>query len=351
LQSYPNRHFLLVADLDFTGNQISTLPKFHGVFDGGGRTLTNWAAVDHGPIFDELGEGAIVKNLSLRNFMVGAGQGILANFMRGAVVHHLQIINSSLIGGIGLGLIAGRVEPPFGNSSYHGFIDHVILENVALTATEPWAWGGLVIGSLSHTPFRISNVQVNSAVLDGENSLGAILGGDIQTLDQDSGANLGNLWMDSIAVEKGVQVNGSAFASGIIGFALEGDTLSNSYSKAEVISDNIGGAGFIGTIQKDPTKTSPTIIANAYFAGSLAGEGILVGSQYYGGQSIAIQTVSLDSLAQPFDNSGNMISNTNFRVSYDALKDPNHHAFSVWRHNFTPPWFFVEGQVPALVYP
>jgi hypothetical protein len=272
--------------------------------------------------------------------------------MKGAIVHHLGFFDSRILGGSMIGIVAGIIYPPTSPEGYHGSIDHVVLDSVTLTSNTigGWANSGLVVGHLVHAPFRISNIQVSGITqLSGGNALGVILGRGETVID---GVNQGNVWLDSIAVGPDVEVTGGAFASGMVAMGLEGDAITNSYSLAHVSSDNINkGAGIIGTVRDDSSKGSPELIANTYFAGTLNNAGVLVGSAYRSGQSIAVHTVTLDSFTQPLDGSGRMVSSSNASFTNEQLRDSENDWFILWRERFSPPWFLSNGSYPQLTAP
>jgi hypothetical protein len=291
----------------------------------------------------------VVKSLKLNHFDVDEGSGILTSTMAGAIVHHLAIVDSTITGGGAIGIVTGTVMWPTTSTGYHGSIDHVTLDTVTLTSNtrDLWACSGLLVGQLMHTPFRISNIRVGGEThLSGGNALGVIVGRGEAVVDY---RNQGNLWLDSIAVGSNVVVDGGAFASGMVGMGTEGDTISNSYSLAQVASYDIGGTGIVGSVSMDPTKGSPEIIANAYFAGSLSGDGILVGSSYRPGKSIAVHTAVLSTLSQPLDHSGSMVSDSNANLTEDQFRDSNHEWFNLWKERFSPPWKFEAGAYPDLI--
>jgi hypothetical protein len=351
VHSYPDRAFRLNADLDFSGQQIDSLRDFSGIFDGDNHQLRNWAANNHGPLFKSLIDGAVVKNLKLIDFSVnsGSGSGILTSLMAGAIVHHLTIANSGISGGSGIGAVTGAVLRSANPKGSHGFIDQVRFESVTITADETWATAGLAVGYLAHTPFRVSNVSVRGVTtLTGGNALGVIVGRGEGAVD---GLNQGNLWLDTIAVEAEVFVEGGAFASGMVGMGIEGDTISNSYSFAHVTSDNIGGTGIVGTVMNDATKGSPELIANTYFAGTLSGAGVLVGSNYRSGKSIAVHNFVLRDFGLRMDGSGNMISDSTRIISDTEFRNPTFGGFKMWQDRFSPPWIFSAGSYPQLTVP
>ena len=354
VRAYPNRAFRLDTDLDFDAHQINALPEFSGVFDGGNHLLRNWDANDEGPLFRSLVNGAVIKNLKLNHFGVNQGSGILTNKMAGAMVHHLSVEDSVIRGGVTLGIVTGAVLWPTNASGYHGSIDHVTLSSVRVISNtiRGWAHSGLVAGYIAHSPFRISNVRVSgSTALSGGNALGVIVGSEDCVDGLSSLRNQGNIWFDSIAVGSGVVVNGGAFASGIVGIGTEGDAITNSYSLARVTSGDIGGSGIVGTVKDDETKGSPELIANTYFAGTLIGDGLLVGTNYRSGKSIAVHTIVLKTLSQPLDGSGNMVSYSNATFSDDQFKDSSNAWFDLWKSQASPPWVFSLGSYPDLEFP
>lgn len=83
---------VLAADISLAGTGFSTIPVFRGTFDGAGHTISGFAWLDKGSkvgLFRTLGEGAVVKNLTLDGVVAPGGSqsqvGILAGENHGTV--------------------------------------------------------------------------------------------------------------------------------------------------------------------------------------------------------------------------------------------------------------------------
>ena len=346
VRNYPSRAFKLTANVDFTSNQIATLPNFTGIFDGNSHQLSNWTSTGGGALFNNLNEGSIVKSLTLANFTVTAGTGILANALQGGIVHDISLLNSSIVDSSGtMGALFGFEFAPTSSPSYHGYVDHVTLNSVTVTSSTMggWAWSGGVVAVITHTPFRISNVSVTGLTGYGGNSFGGLLSAN-ETGGWGGDPNISNVWIDHVSLDSTSGITGGAFAAGIVSVLGLGDVVSNSYSLATVNCNDTGGAGIIGTPQSSGNGDA-TYIVNSYFAGALTGDGAIAGSSYYGGSVALVNTASLSTLSQPITGNATTVSNSNSALSDAQFKTTTSPVFSTWQ---SPPWTFANGSYPGL---
>lgn len=349
IRFYPNKAFLLTADLDFSGNQISGLPNFNGIFDGGNHELKNWNHTD--PLFATLLEGAIVRNLKIKNFTT-TGPNVLTALMRGSIVHNIDFdtvsINSN---NQGMGLITGNINTPIVKPYYHGFIDQITATNISINrSTGGWAWSGVLAAIILDTPYRISNIHffgTNNYTMNG-NVAGAIVGTN-QTRNWNDGGfygDISNVWLDRIRIESGATQSGSgAFLASLFSIPTSGDVITNSYSNSTVNDyGGIGVAGFVGTIESG-IANNPLFIVDSYFAGILNNsDGVMTGSSYRSGSVMLVHSASKDSLIQPMN--GSPVASSTHSVLSDAdFKNPAHSAFAKWISTI---WNLQTGVYPTL---
>ncbi|MBC7754795.1 MAG: choice-of-anchor D domain-containing protein [Moraxellaceae bacterium] len=349
VRNYPKRAFLMNADLNFSGNQISGLPDFNGIFDGGSHELRNWNHANS--IFANLLEGAIVRNLKIKN-LITTGSTALSLNMRGAIVHNIEFDTISITGNsIGTGLVTSYLLTPTLKPFYHSYIDNIRATNVTFNSNfGGWAWSGAIIAAILDTPFRISNITfygANNITING-NVATAVVGSNRSVAWNDGGlyGDISNVWLDRIKIETGTTQSGSgAFVNSLFSFPATGDVISNSYSYATVTGGgNIGVAGFVGAIN-NTNASNPLFIVDSYFAGALnSAAGVMTGSNYGSGSVMLVHTASRDNLAQAI-NGASVVSSTHSVLSDSNFKDASHIAFSKWISTI---WNLQMGVYPAL---
>lgn len=132
--SYEGKYLKLAADISLAGMQNyvpigNQQAPFKGNFDGDGKTLTGLSIVNRGSnyygLFGSIGEGAIVKNLTLKDFTVkGSGNyvGTLAGENYGTL-DHITISGANItVTGAYAGGIAGMTYGPTSNSAVDGTV-------------------------------------------------------------------------------------------------------------------------------------------------------------------------------------------------------------------------------------
>lgn len=349
VRNYPKRAFLLNANLDFAGNQISGLPDFNGIFDGGNHELENWNHTE--PVFANLLEGAIVRNLKIKN-LTTTGANALTAVMRGSIVHNVEFDTVSITSGSqGIGLVAGNITTPTVKPFYHGYIDNIKVTNITINRSAGgWAWSGSLVAIIMETPYRISNVHyygTNNITMNG-NVAGAVVGTNHSRDWLEGGlyGDISNVWLDRIQVDTGTtQSGGGAFLNSIYSNPTKRDVISHSYSRAVVNGyGGIGVSGFVGTIEDDYSN-DPLFIVDSYFAGTLNNAGgIMTGSSYRSGSVMLVRTASIDTLVPPVNGSP-VASSTHSVLSDDDFKNPSHSAFANWISTI---WNLQTGVYPTL---
>ena len=354
VRNYPARSFSLIADIDFTSNSIAQLPSFNGILDGQNHTISHWSG--SGAFFAKLAEGSIVRNLNVSLFTT-TGPQLLASYMQGAIVHHVNFLNDSIYSSVSGSALLGQFEFAAAVSpSYQGYIDQINISGLTIVNTAGgWAWSAGVLMGIIHTPFRISNINfsgTNTLTANG-NSWAPIVATNAAASWGQAPTNsaLSNLWIDHISIGSGTTVTGGAgaFVSGLAAQICNADVITNAYSQASVSSSNIGIAGLVGTayVGHGSASTAPSsYIVNSYFSGSLVGaEGAIAGSNYGGGSVTLVNTAYINTITQPVTGSISLSSSTNAVLTDAQFKNATQSAFSTW---LSPPWTFVNGSYPSL---
>ncbi len=88
LDSYSQgKSFLLTADIDLTGQDLTSVPLFCGAFDGGGHTISGLSITgdgSHQGLFRYVAEGAQIKNLTVSGAVTPGGTGCAVGGIAGS---------------------------------------------------------------------------------------------------------------------------------------------------------------------------------------------------------------------------------------------------------------------------
>ncbi|NDF15266.1 hypothetical protein EB061_08095 [bacterium] len=359
IRNYPDRAFRIMNEIDFLLNPFAQLPRFTGYLDGQNFAFRNYRSTSGSALFLEIAGQAIIVNLGLRGFEITGGVngvGALAHTLAGGVLEGIVLENVKVYGDNFVGGLIGKVLSPSLVPAYHGYIHQVnvsgldIDSNSFASGTPGWSRSGGLIGTILHTPFRVSNVRFSgSNVIQGDSFVGAVIGQN--ATNWNPATDYANLWIDRVSVNSGTSVLGAAFASGLVSAMNNGDALTNSYSLAAVTGTNISGAGLQGFPYNNGNGQCSHVV-NSYFAGTMSfpgggGAGIVSGNTNYTGigSVMIVNTATLSTLTYPVTGGVTAVSVSNQSITDADFRVPSHPAFATWA---VPPWIFVNGSYPAL---
>ncbi len=234
-----DKHFKLMADIDlsaYTGTSfniiVSLYDSFRGVFDGNGKTISNFTYISTDANWVALfgyvrGENALIKDLGLIDPNVDAGTS--------GMVYGGQYFGS-LVGRLSEGTITGcYVEG--GSVSGIGNVGALVGLNWGGTITNCYATGsvtgtgwrvGGLVGTLSNEG-TITNCYATGRVL-GVGNVGGLVGVNSGTIS--------NCYSSG-------DVSGNEDVGGLVGEILDG-TIANCYSSGDVSGDGTVG-GLVGS--------------------------------------------------------------------------------------------------------
>ena len=233
-----DKHFKLMADIDlsgYTGTDFNIIgnglfPAFTGVFEGNGRTISNFTCSSTDEpcigIFGYIDDpNALICNVGLIDPNVdggtGVGVGSLAGWVEAGTISHCYAVNSIVIGRKVVGGLVGISA---------GVITDCYAEGVSIIAEE--SVGGL-IGSNSGS---ITDCHATGNVT-GRYGVGGLVGSN-NGYGRRSGAQKPGILEECYAAGN---VFGEYTSGGLVGINKEG-TLTNCFSKTGIFGKNrIGG--------------------------------------------------------------------------------------------------------------
>lgn len=253
--------FILGNGIDLDSETFNPLDAFRGSFDGNDKTISNWTYVAAGAgdsaatiqanpghvdynvgFFRTLGDGALVKDLSLSNISIkgryhtGGFAGYMSN---GSLAQNIHVTTSGLVADVGTamsGIIIGFNDYPTAGGST-GKTAGVVGEMAAGSSVTNSSFDGLVRGAM-----QVAGLVGNCmGSVSGSHTSGAVMGRD---------------------------GNSGGFAGNIAGV---GSSISNSYSTAKVIDVAGNSGGFVGSVNAGAHVTT------SYYNGSMTGAGLGAG--------------------------------------------------------------------------
>ena len=328
VRNYPKAAFCLMADIDigavFPADTFAPLPFFYGNFNGDNHTISNWdwniitsgvmwpgatgPNLHFNGLFRAIGMRGVVKNLTLNDFQLNTGledvapysstNGFLAGFLRGGVVINVTVMNSTFSCARSCGGVIGNAVNPAISNPYpqdlssidrNGYLNRVRVDTVNLNSNAGYSLLGGVVGTYN-PPFRISQAKTTSLNMLSGNSVGGIAGSNLMGGSTSAVAtDDSRMWLDRCSSQGSIAdyspSNNAAFMGGLIGFMRGSDTITDSYSRMTLSSNDIGQGGLVGNIEAGIMNEKHAIIAHSYFAGSINStdptvSGELIGSNF-----------------------------------------------------------------------
>jgi hypothetical protein len=254
-------HFRQTADIDMTGvawtpigNQTT---QFSGVYDGGGRTISNVSITGVGDRIGLFGRtrDATVSSVTLNGFfadVTGESVGALIGQASGGLdVHDVQVLNTSISASVGkVGGLVGRLDPDTASSSAR--LSRIFIgSSVAVSGGSEV--GGVVGqlnrgGPLSALPTVVAHHITTSATVTGTNKVGGVVG-LAQIVNQNRGSEFASIRVD------GSVTGTSGSVGGLFGEFFVSS--SNSFDSDATVMDVVstahveGGGGFVGGLIGD----------------------------------------------------------------------------------------------------
>jgi hypothetical protein len=232
-----DKHFKLMSDIDLTGYDEANLHLigrwvtwgsptnlgFTGVFDGNGRTISNFrykdAHLDYVGLFEYVWMPGLVKNLTLRRATVignGMGTGSLVGYVEKGSVAGCTAVQVEVSGNLDVGGLVGRLDGSVGKCSTRGRV----------------AGNSYVGGLIGQVGEGVVNQSYSKARVVGNENAGGLTGGTTgETAVVDSCYATG-------------AVEGGSFVGGLVGQIGQG-RIFKCYSAGEVTGDQQAG-GLVG---------------------------------------------------------------------------------------------------------
>lgn len=261
VENYSDRYFLLMQDLTISNVPASAdymnqgISSFTGIFDGQNFKISNLeisaAGSDYQGLFNQLSDGAEIKNLIIENFNV-AGRyyvGLLVGSMNSSKLTNIQIQGGSINSNSIAGGLVGYVF--YTDNHLRSKIHNIKIQNLVMNQADGWGRSGGLIGTTTNGMLSISNIAMDNINIASGSIVGGLIGSD-------EGRSWGGQGADIIAEEfditniriTNMDISRGAFVAGLIGRALGGIKIKNIFLSGEAYSDDAayGAAGVIGTI-------------------------------------------------------------------------------------------------------
>ena len=311
---FAGKYFKLANDIDLANTKEAIRPigsteyMFEGVFDGGGKTISNFSienyAYDYCGLFSEVGEKGEVKNLKMANAYVtslGYNVGAVAGRNFGKI-DNITLISPKVVAseGYNVGGVVGRSYGPMSNVTvekayvrslgYSGGVVGSLYGSITNTNATGTVYGtgkqvfvggvaGLVNKATAELPDAVVDNCSFSGSVYGTNSEVAV-GGLIGIFGNGSVTN-------SAAAATAMGLSASAcYVGGLIGTVYQA-TVNNCYSTGYVSNPNTPHCGgLIGKSSEYNTSSGGSMVTNCYSSamlvtGSTASTRGLVGTPTY----------------------------------------------------------------------
>ena len=310
------KYFIVTQDINLSSvTNFTPLPEFKGTLDGNNKKILNLRIessriryVGRASLFEEIGQGGVVKNLGLENVAIKGygGAAALASDNYGTadncyVTGQVSAASKYCYSG---GLVARSGEGSIIKNSY----------STARVSGISYS-GGLVANTHKAT---VENSYSSGSV----SAVNGIAGGLVAGMS-------GGVIRQSYATGS---VSGNMFVGGLVAVVVEipESIIENCYSSGSVSAFRMGG-GLVGHLRGE--------IKNSYSSGSVVSKqsrvgqlGVLAGDYSSGGTII-----------NSFGRSQSGVSNTRGQKTDAELKDPS--TFSSWDKNI---WKIESGKYPKL---
>ena len=307
--SNTGKYFIVTQDIDLSSiANFTSLPDFNGTLDGNNKKILN-LRIDryYASLFQQIGQGGIVKNLGFENVAIKGNRGAAA----------LATYN-------------------------YGTVDNCYVTGQVSCSAKYGHSGGLVLysstGSIiknSYSTARVSGSYYSGglvAVMNKATVENSYSSGSVSTVDSGAGGLVASMTGGVIRQSYATgSVSGKYVVGGLVGLVNNPESIiENSYSSGSVSALGMAG-GLVGNLSGK--------IKNSYSSGSVVSKqsrvnrlGVLAGE--YGSEGTIIKS---------FGKSRSGVSNTRGQKTDAELKDPS--TFSSWDKNI---WKIESGKYPKL---
>ena len=307
--SNTGKYFIVTQDIDLSSiANFTSLPDFNGTLDGNNKKMLN-LRIDryYASLFQQIGQGGVVKNLGFENVAIKGNRGAAA----------LATYN-------------------------YGTVDNCYVTGQVSCSAKYGHSGGLVLysstGSIiknSYSTARVSGSYYSGglvAVMNKATVENSYSSGSVSTVDSGAGGLVASMTGGVIRQSYATgSVSGKYVIGGLVGLVNNPESIiENSYSSGSVSALGMGG-GLVGNLSGK--------IKNSYSSGSVVSKqsrvnrlGVLAGE--YGSEGTIIKS---------FGKSQSGVSNTRGQKTDAELKDPS--TFSSWDKNI---WKIESGKYPKL---
>ena len=255
IDSEPEASYIMVNDIDLTGQNYTAAPIGAAWYDG--TTLTGTA---FNGTFD--GNGHVISNLSIADTDTGRPTGLIGTAWTGTVIQNVGIAGANVSGANNAGALVGSSQGVVSNC-YLSYTPGDPNNSVSGTICV----GGL-IGVSATTTQSVVGCWTETDVI-GESQVGGLVGQSRGTIE------------DCYAMSR-VRATAAtdARAGGLIGLQFSG-AVSDCHATGKVTSPGIRLGGLVGQLGYGTTTTQS--IDNSYAAGDVRYTGITTGISYVGG--------------------------------------------------------------------
>ncbi|CAH3024426.1 unnamed protein product [Porites evermanni] len=307
--SNTGKYFIVTQDIDLSSiANFTSLPDFNGTLDGNNKKILN-LRIDryYASLFQQIGQGGVVKNLGFENVAIKGNRGAAA----------LATYN-------------------------YGTVDNCYVTGQVSCSAKYGHSGGLVLysstGSIiknSYSTARVSGSYYSGglvAVMNKATVENSYSSGSVSTVDSGAGGLVASMTGGVIRQSYATgSVSGKYVVGGLVGLVNNPESIiENSYSSGSVSALGMAG-GLVGNLSGK--------IKNSYSSGSVVSKqsrvnrlGVLAGE--YGSEGTIIKS---------FGKSQSGVSNTRGQKTDAELKDPS--TFSSWDKNI---WKIESGKYPKL---
>ena len=308
-ESNTGKYFIVTQDIDLSSiANFTSLPDFNGTLDGNNKKILN-LRIDryYASLFQQIGQGGVVKNLGFENVAIKGNRGAAA----------LATYN-------------------------YGTVDNCYVTGQVSCSAKYGHSGGLVLysstGSIiknSYSTARVSGSYYSGglvAVMNKATVENSYSSGSVSTVDSGAGGLVASMTGGVIRQSYATgSVSGKYVVGGLVGLVNNPESIiENSYSSGSVSALGMAG-GLVGNLSGK--------IKNSYSSGSVVSKqsrvnrlGVLTGE--YGSEGTIIKS---------FGKSQSGVSNTRGQKTDAELKDPS--TFSSWDKNI---WKIESGKYPKL---
>ncbi|MDY0267226.1 MAG: hypothetical protein RBQ94_06250 [Methanimicrococcus sp.] len=215
-------NYILMNDLDLNGSSWNSVGKgkfFEGVFDGNGKTLSNFTICGNDEenvgFFEYVGEQGIVKNTVLKDIKISGGYfaGCIAGYNKGSIenCHAINVVVENKWGAGGLtGSSCGTIE----NCSFNGSVKS---SNA---------------GGITGINTGIIKMCYSDSNIEGESTAGGIAGMNFNK-------SIENIYALGT-------VKGGHYSGGITGANYDGGKIEYAYTLNRIIGQNKAAGGISG---------------------------------------------------------------------------------------------------------